>query len=110
MFHEEHIHRYYLDHHIMQLKMRHTFVLECHLYKTITYKLSSLFENVVLDYIPQVFLSILSIQLTSISILRRLPHAAHFKELGGLKLSWGTFSPIALLATWTLRSISFHFI
>ena len=80
----------------MQLKMRHIFVCVglSLLYNTIRDKFSSLFHNVVLEYISQVFFFQYDREVDNRLDLTKATALRHFKELVGLKLSWCSFSYI----------------
>ena len=89
----------------MQLTNEAHFVLECPLYNLVRDKFSSMFENVVLGSLK---CSLRLDHLVEVSLYLMEATALHCsRESTGMKPSWCTFSPIGLLVSWTLQSISF---
>ena len=82
------------------------FVLECTPYNPIGDKFPSLFENVMLGCLESFFRFDHQVEITLCLMEATALH--HFWESVGLKPSWSTFSPIRLLASTTLKTISFQ--
>jgi hypothetical protein len=76
------------------------------MYSPIRDKFPSIFENVVLGIMKPFFQSNhqvdVSLYLTHANVL------CHSRELASLKASYSTFSPVGLLASRTLKSITIH--